>query len=317
MCARQRPSPRARRATRTSRCTRPSTLEPFTPRALRASAVRAGRRGACGRRGQRTGGTGPRSATRRGVNSEVRRRCCARRRRRRRHRRAPRPRWRWHGRRAERRRVRRRTAHREALALAQTRVEAPGEPARLCPTAAPGRVRTARGRVERAPSRRAGGAVRSCGHRASARPRRRRRRRGRMVEPFWPSRAIYGSRTGRAGTATRPWRFRGCGRCGRRARCGGRWPRRRPPPPSRTKWTRRVPHPVLTGHEAGAGGPVDAPAGVDRPRQDAAPARLLHDGRRGGDSPPDAQAAHEGVGQGGAPPPLPPVSGHVSSIPPY
>jgi len=32
------------------------------------------------------------------------------------------------------------------------------------------------------------------------------------------------------------------------------------PPPSRTKWTRRVPHPVLIGHAGAAGGAVSVPA---------------------------------------------------------
>ena len=41
----------------------------------------------------------------------------------------------------------------------------------------------------------------------------------------------------------------------------GTEPRTRPPPPSRTKWTRRVPHPVLIGHAASLS-QVVPPAGI-------------------------------------------------------
>jgi hypothetical protein len=48
-----------------------------------------------------------------------------------------------------------------------------------------------------------------------------------------------------------------------------------PPSPPRTKWTRRVPHPVLTGHAAG-GGPARRGRAPRRPRRPARrPARPL------------------------------------------
>ena len=85
---------------------------------------------------------------------------------------------------------------------------------------------------------------------------------------------------------------------------------RPPPPPPRTKWTRRVPHPVLIGHAASLTRTDGGRAA--RLELHAAPPREV-----------DATAALVGaLGSPGAaaqvPSPLPPVlTGHVSSLLPY
>jgi len=100
-----------------------------------------------------------------------------------------------------------------------------------------------------------------------------------------------------------------------------------PPPPSpRTKWTRRVPHPVLIGHASSLRGCACC-AGCSRPRascrasarRSGRPRRAARRRTRGGGP---ALTARRGclsrATRSPPPPPLPPVqSGHVSSIPPY
>jgi hypothetical protein len=71
---------------------------------------------------------------------------------------------------------------------------------------------------------------------------------------------------GRGSGRAREWggggRAAGARRAGRvRGRAISRTP---PPPPSRTKWTRRVPHPVLSGHDADIAGNVAVDSGWQR-----------------------------------------------------
>jgi len=89
-----------------------------------------------------------------------------------------------------------------------------------------------------------------------------------------------------------------------------------PPPPPRTKWTRRVPHPVLIGHAASLS-QVALTEGGRGCGTSSPPARRSH-WSHSRCRPPRYRRRSRRARVRAVPPPLPPVqSGHVSSIPPY
>ena len=92
------------------------------------------------------------------------------------------------------------------------------------------------------------------------------------------------------------------------------------PPPPRTKWTRRVPHPVLIGHAASLSQTVVRDAAQRGLRaHDAKRPGLLHTHSRdlGGLGGVAALAASDQAAASSPPPPPLVLSGHAASLTPY